>query len=275
LARRWRPSTSYATLRMTLNNEDQMTQTILYSRIEHVGYLTLNNPQRHNSLGREQLEGIHERLDQIAADPEVRVLVVTGAGEKTFCAGAALHELSDGQIDDDAFQKMTGQLADLPIPTICAMNGNVFGGGAELAVSCDFRIGIEGCRMRVPAAAIGLCYPLSGITRFIECLGVSVTKRILVASEELDADTLLGIGFLNHLVSPQDLDSFVREYAQHIADLAPLSVQSMKRILRQAAAGVVDPAQVKALTTMCLESNDLQEGFSAKREKRKPRFEGR
>jgi enoyl-CoA hydratase/carnithine racemase len=185
-----------------------MTETILYSRTDHVGCLVLNNPRRHNSLGREQLEGIQDRLAQVAADPQVRVLIVTGAGEKTFCAGASLQELSDGRIADDAFQKMTAQLAGLPIPTLCAMNGDVFGGGAELAVSCDFRIGVEGCRMRVPAAAIGLCYPLAGIHRFIECLGVSLTKRILVASEEFHATTLLQIGFLDHLVSPQNLHQF-------------------------------------------------------------------
>ena len=252
-----------------------MTDTILYSRVDHVGYLVLNNPQRHNSLGREQLEGIHARLNQISSDPEVRVLVVTGAGEKTFCAGAALHELSDGQIGDDTFQKMTAQLADLAIPTICAMNGDVFGGGVELAVSCDFRVGIEGCRMRVPAAAIGLCYPMPGINRFIECLGVNLTKRILVASEEFHADRLLEIGFLDHLVPGPELKGFVGDYAQHIAGLAPLAVQSMKRILRQAAAGSVDPGLVGELTTRCLKSGDLVEGFAAKREKRKPRFEGR
>lgn len=252
-----------------------MTETILYNRIEHVGYLVLNNPQRHNSLGREQLEGIHARLEQIASDPQLRVLVLTGAGKKTFCAGAALNELSDGQIGDDAFQKMTAQLADLPIPTICALNGNVFGGGAELAVSCDFRVGVEGCRMRVPAAVIGLCYPLSGINRFTECLGVNLTKRILVASEEFDANALLDIGFLDHLVAPQDLESFVRDYALHIAGLAPLAVQSMKRILRQAAAGAIDTSLANELSEKCLESKDLQEGFAAKREKRNPLFEGR
>tara|TARA_R110002072_G_scaffold222768_1_gene379893 strand:- start:2287 stop:3144 length:858 start_codon:yes stop_codon:yes gene_type:complete len=255
--------------------EGPMTETILYSRIEHVGHLVLNNPQKHNALGREQLEAIHARLDQIAADPEVRVLIVTGTGEKTFCAGAALQELSGGQIGDDAFQNMTSQLAELSIPTICALNGDVFGGGAELAVSCDFRIGIEGCRMRVPAAAIGLCYPLSGIARFVECLGMNVTRRILVASEEFHSSTLLDIGFLDHLVPRQELHSFVQDYAQHIASLAPLSVQSMKRILRQTAAGSMDPELAQELTTLCQQSNDLQEGFSAKREKRKPRFEGR
>jgi enoyl-CoA hydratase/carnithine racemase len=252
-----------------------MTDTILYNCTGHVGRLVLNNPKRHNALGREQLEAIKERLTRIEADPHLRVLIVTGVGEKTFCAGASLHELSDGQIGDDAFQQMTTQLASLAIPTICAMNGDVFGGGAELAVSCDFRIGVEGCRMRVPAAAIGLCYPLSGINRFIECLGVNLTKRILVASEEFTAPTLLEIGFLDHLVSPQNLDDTANNFARHIAGLAPLAVKSMKRILRQAAACTIDQNVASELSVLCLESRDLQEGFAAKREKRSPHFEGR
>jgi enoyl-CoA hydratase/carnithine racemase len=252
-----------------------MTDTILYSRTGHVGRLVLNNPQRHNSLGSEQLDGIQARLTQVAADEQVRVLIITGTGEKTFCAGASLQELSDGQISDEAFQKMTGQLADLAIPTICAMNGDVFGGGVELAVSCDFRIGIEDCRMRVPAAAIGLCYPLTGINRFVDCLGASLTKRILLASEEFHANTLLEIGFLDHLVSPNNLGEFADDYAQHIAGLAPLAVQSMKSIIRQVAAGAIDHELARALSTLCLESKDLQEGFAAKNEKRDPRFSGR
>jgi len=201
-----------------------MTDTILYSCTGHVGHLVLNNPQRHNALGREQLEGIKEQLTVVAADQQVRVLIVTGNGGKTFCSGASLQELRDGQMGDNAFQKMTEQLANLAIPTICAMNGDVYGGGVELAVSCDFRIGIEGSRMRVPAAAIGLCYPLEGIKRFVECLGPTLTKRILVASEEFNANTLLEVGFLDHLVSRQNLDTFSNDFAQHMAGLAPLAV---------------------------------------------------
>jgi enoyl-CoA hydratase/carnithine racemase len=275
LASRWQQLPAYATLSSVIFSETPMTDTILYSRIGHVGRLVLNNPQRHNSLGHVQLEAIKARLTQVAEDAQVRVLIVTGAGEKTFCAGASLQELSEGQIGDDAFQKMTAQLADVAIPTICAMNGDVFGGGVELAVSCDFRIGIEGCRMRVPAAAIGLCYPIAGINRFVECLGMSLTKRILVASEEFPANTLLEIGFLDHLVLPQNLDGFATDFARHIAGLAPLAVQSMKSILRQAAVGSIDPEVARELSTRCLASQDLQEGFAAKREKRSPRFEGR
>lgn len=274
LVNRWRQLPAYATLASGIFSKYLMTDTILYSCVGHVGRLVLNNPQRHNSLGHVQLEAIKECLTRVATSAQERVLIVTGAGEKTFCAGASLQELSEGQIGEDAFQKMTAQLADLSIPTICAMNGDVFGGGVELAVSCDFRIGIEGSRMRVPAAAIGLCYPLAGINRFVECLGVSLTKRILVASEEFPANTLLGVGFLDHLVLPQNLDAFATDFAQHIAGLAPLAVQSMKSILRQSAMGDIDPDVARELSTRCLASQDLQEGLAAKREKRSPRFEG-
>ena len=205
----------------------------------------------------------------------MRVLILTGNGEKTFCSGASLQDLRNGQIGNNAFQAMTEQLSSLDIPTICAMNGDVYGGGVELAVSCDFRIGIEGSRMRVPAAAIGLCYPVEGIRRFTECLGPTLTKRILVGSEEFDANTLLQIGFLDHLVPRQKLDTFSNDLAQHMAGLAPLAVRSMKSILRQAAGGAIDPEFAGELSKLCLESEDLQEGFAAKSEKRSPRFKGR
>lgn len=234
----------------------------------------LNNPQRHNALGREQLEGIKLCLDEVASDRHIRVLVLSGAGSKTFCAGASLQELKDGHIGGDAFQTMTKQLADLSIPTICALNGDVFGGGVELAVSCDFRIGVAGSRMRVPAAEIGLCYPLCGINRIVEVLGGRAAMRILVAAEEFDDHGMRDIGFLDHVVDAQVLEEFTLNFAQRVADLAPLAVQAMKQILRQSAAGVVDPALVQELSNKCLGSKDLQEGFAAKRERRRPYFEG-
>jgi len=252
-----------------------MTDTILFEKTGHIGRLTLNNPDKHNSLGQQELEGIQDALSQVATDDQVRVLVVTGAGGKTFCAGASLQELNAGKISGDTFQNTTDQLAALAIPTVCAINGNVFGGGSELALSCDFRIGIEGTRLRVPAAAIGLCYPLSGINRFVERLGVSAAKRLLVASETMSADALLDIGFLDHLVMPAQLEDTVQDYAEHIAGLAPLSVKAMKQIIQQAASGGIDYELAQALSDECSNSEDLQEGFAAQREKREPRFTGR
>lgn len=257
-----------------LRREDLMSDTIVYEQAGHIGTLTLNNPARHNSLGQSELESIQQHLQRVSDDSNVRVLVVTGAGEKTFCAGASLSELGAGKISGDCFQATTDQLAALPIPTIASLNGNVFGGGVEMALSCDFRIGIEGSRMRVPAAAIGLCYPISGINRFVERLGVNLAKRILVASETFDAQAMHEIGFLDHLVSPAQREHSTKDLAEHIAGLAPLAVQSMKAILQQAAADGIDHGVARELSERCLASKDLEEGFAAQREKRQPVFKG-
>jgi enoyl-CoA hydratase/carnithine racemase len=251
-----------------------MTDTILFSRTGHIARLTLNNPERHNSLGMEEFRAIQSHISEINDDEQLRVLILTGNGPKTFCAGASLKELGAGQIDGDSFQDTTDQIAGLAIPTICALNGNVFGGGVELALSCDFRIGIQGTRLRVPAAAIGLCYPVSGINRFVERLGVNLAKRILVAAEEFDAEEMLAIGFLDHLVVPGQLAERADELAGQIAGLAPLAVRAMKSILQQAAAGAIDRDFASALSRQCRDSADLVEGFAAQREKRKPRFSG-
>lgn len=249
-----------------------MSESIVYSRAGHVGRLLLNCPEVHNALGREQLDMINRYLETISADDKIRVLVVTGAGNSTFCAGASLRELGAGQLKDDAFQQMTGLMASLRVPTICALNGNVFGGGVELAVSCDFRIGIEGSRMRVPAAAFGLCYPAAGIQRLVECLGARVTRRVLMAAEEFDSTAMLKIGFLDRLVPKKELEHAAQALAANIAELGPMAVQSMKRILGQAASGEIDFSAAAELSTRCLESADLQEGLAAQREKRKPQF---
>jgi len=250
-----------------------MSDSIVYNRTGHVGRLLLNCPEVHNSLGGEQLDTIIRYLEAISADDEVRVLIVTGAGSKTFCAGASLRELGAGQMKEDAFQRMTGLLAETRVPTICALNGNVFGGGVELAASCDFRIGVEGMRMRVPAAAFGLCYPAAGIQRLVECLGVRVTRRMLMGAEEFDSSSMREVGFLDRLVSAEEFEGVVQAFAGNIAELAPLAVQSMKRILGQAASGGIDLSAAAELAARCLESTDLQEGLAAQREKRKPRFE--
>ena len=144
----------------------------------------------------------------------------------------------------------------------------------ELALSCDFRIGVEGARMRVPAAQIGLCYPLGGINRFVERLGVNLAKRLLMAAEEFSAADMLHIGFLDELVPRAQLEQRSEELLHHIAGLAPLAVRAMKQVLQQAAAGSINLEQAQQLADTCLQSSDLQEGFAAKAEKRRPEFRG-
>ncbi|QIB66290.1 enoyl-CoA hydratase/isomerase family protein [Kineobactrum salinum] len=251
-----------------------MTDTILYERTGHIARLVLKNPEQHNALGQEQLLAIQAHLETVRQDSQLRVLIITGWGDKTFCAGASLQQLGSGELTGDAFQETTDQIAALEIPTICAINGNVYGGGVELALSCDFRIGIVGSKLRVPAAAIGLCYPASGINRFVERLGLGAAKRMLLAAEAMSAETMHDLGFLDHLVQPAGLDEAAEKLAREIAALAPLAIKAMKHILQQAAAGNIDQDQARARADQCLQSEDLQEGFTAQREKRSPRFKG-
>ncbi|KGE04768.1 enoyl-CoA hydratase/isomerase family protein [Pseudohaliea rubra] len=252
-----------------------MSETVMFSIEAQVARLTLNNPEKHNALGRRELDAIHAALEAVTESATVRALVLTGTGDKTFCAGASLEQLNTGEIRGDDYQDMTDALAALAIPTVCAINGNVFGGGVELALSCDFRIGIEGTRLRVPAASLGLCYPVRGIQRFVQRLGSGVARRILVASETMDADEMLRIGFLDHLVMPAQLEQTVQSYAEQLAGLAPLAVRAMKQIIAGAAAGKLDLDEAEALAARCAASDDLAEGFAAQRAKRPPEFRGR
>lgn len=251
-----------------------MASCINYELTDSVGVLRIERRERHNALGAEELDAIEALLDVIARDREIRVLIVTGAGETTFCAGAALEDLSSGRITPERFQGVMHRLAVLPVPTIARINGNVFGGGAELALSCDFRIGVEGARLRVPAAAFGLCYPPAGIARFVEKLGGNTARRMLVASETLPFEELFRLGFLDYLVPRASLDERVDELSTHIAGLAPLAMAAMKELVTQAESGAIDKWRGEELVRRCEVSDDLQEGLAAQREKRPARFGG-
>lgn len=251
-----------------------MSDTVEYALSDAVATLRLNRVERHNALGAAELHAIEEILETAEQDREVRVLVVTNTGSDTFCAGAALDDLNSGKITPERFQSVMERLARLRIPTIARMNGNVFGGGVELALSCDFRLGVRGTRLRVPAASLGLCYPPAGIARFVAKLTSNAARRMLVAAETLEADELYRLGFFDYLVEAADLDERVEELSVHLAGLAPLAVSAMKDLVIQAESGDIDAGRAADLVARCAASDDLQEGFAAQREKRAPRFAG-
>lgn len=248
--------------------------TILFSRDGHIARITLNAPERHNALGVAQIRRLRDCLQAVAQDGALRVLLLTGAGERTFCAGASLEQFRGGTMSGELFSTLTDQLAALPIPSVCALNGDVFGGGAEIALCCDYRIGVRGSRLLVPAARIGICYPVNGVRRFVERLGHAAATRLLVASEELDADTLIQTGFVHQVVERERLDAHAEAMARHLAGLAPLAVRAMKRIVAGVIDGSIDGAAAEALVMRCSQSRDLQEGLAAQREKRPPQFTG-
>lgn len=254
---------------------ESLTVSTIDLRIDGpVARLILDYPERHNALTRRGLERMHAHLDTVEADAALRVLVVSATGGRTFCSGAALDEVQAGTLDGETFQAMADRLAALPIPKIAAMSGSAYGGGVELGLCCDFRMGVEGMRIRVPAATFGLCYPPNGIRRFVTRLGPGAAKRILVAAEALEARELLRIGYLHRLCAAEELDSAVEEWARNLAGLAPLAVRAMLAIIYGAAHGSLDPEFARDWVQRCNASSDLQEGLRAALEKRRPDFTG-
>lgn len=251
-----------------------MKTSLIYAISDRIGVLEIDREDRHNALGADELEALEATLALVREDEAIRALIVTGRGDKTFCAGAALDDLESARLSPARFQAAMQQLADLPVPTIARVNGSVFGGGAELALSCDFRVGVRGARLRVPAAAFGLCYPPQGIGRFVAKLGASTARRMLVAAETFDADELLRVGFFDYLVDADALDKRIGELSAHLAALAPLAVRAMKELVIQIERGGVDRRRAEELSRICQNSADLHEGLAARREKRRPHFVG-
>ena len=240
-----------------------------------VARIVLHAPEQRNALEADDVAAFRSHVDRVDADEVARVLVVTGSGTKTFCAGASVAQLESGDMSPELFETLTDRLAAARVPTICALNGSVYGGGAEIALCCDFRIGVTGARLSVPAAQLGVCYPVGGLTRFVQRLGITVAQGLLLANEELDGEEMLRVGFLTHLVARSKLRSTTERLTTKLASHAPLAVQATKRLLTQVVSGSVDIEEARALVARCASSSDLQEGLAAKREGREPRFEGR
>ena len=271
----WASSMVYATLRNPILplQGGFVTDTISFLAQQGIATLCFDNPSRRNALGAAELDAIEYALGSLSA--ETRVLVVTSSDDRIFCAGADLSQILDGTLNGDRFQAVTNQIAALPIPTVAVLTGNVFGGGAELALSCDFRLAKEGIVLRIPAAAIGLCYPVEGIERLTRRLGPPLARRVLVAAETFTAEQMLSLKMVD-AVHPEDtLREAAIDYAQSLLALAPMAVASMLEIIRQLEAGTLDRDQAHALAEACSDSKDVQEGITAQREKRTPRFNNR
>ena len=258
-----------------MTNAQSSKKTILYSCEDGLGRLVLNDAKRHNALGQYELDQLHDLLLILAQDEKLRALVVSGAGMKTFCSGAALDQLHPANFNGDNFAKVTEQLSELAVPTLCALNGNVFGAGVDLALACDFRIGLVGSRLQIPAAEIGVCYPAKSIHRVVNQLGVSCAKQLLMLAQTFDDQRMYDCGFLHELVEPKQLQGRVNQWYVSISELAPLSIKSMKQIIDDSAWQGLDADSVKGLSESCFSSQDFVEGMQAKKEKRTPRFIGK
>ena len=241
-----------------------------------VATIQLNRPAVHNRMEPEDLAELRRLLAVVEADPAIRVLVLTATG-KSFSSGFNIGKLNGTEGDqggDGSFDKVVDVVERFPVVTICALNGGVYGGSTDLALACDFRIGVDGMTMFMPAARLGLHYYAGGLRRYVSRLGLNAAKTLFLTAAKLEAAELLRVGYLTELVPPDRLMPRVRELAAAVAANAPIAVQGMKRALNDIARGEPDLALIAANQKRSRESADLAEGRAAWLEKRTPKFTG-
>jgi len=238
-----------------------------------VARITLDRPEAHNALDAAAMAAIASTLAGWSGRDDLRALIVTGRG-RSFCAGAALGEMAGTDWSDNPLTRLCDALEAFPTPTIAALNGGVYGGGVELALACDFRIGVAGMRAFVPPARLGIHYEPAGIARAIDRLGSQMARRMFLLAESFDAESLADRGFLDFLVEPGALEARAADLAATISGLAPQAVRGMKRTIVELTRGTLDAEAARARIAACFASADHAEGLAAQRERRAPRFTG-
>jgi len=255
---------------------------ILTEVIDGVAWLRVNNPERRNAMTLAMWKAIPQRIAQFEQDPAVRVVVLTGTGDKAFISGADISEFgqvrstpADVEAYEAAVDAAEGALRNTRLPTIAAVNGLCYGGGLGMAASCDLRYAAKSARFCMPAARLGLGYGLSGVRVFIDLLGPAALKEVFFTGEPFDAAHAERIGFVNRSFSDAGFADQVQERARLIAGNAPLTLQALKLAVQAVQSS--DPAAERAAVAAvqaCFDSEDYQEGRRAFAEKRKPVFQG-
>ena len=202
---------------------------------DHVATITLRRPHQHNRIDADDPAVLLRHIESVKSDPSIRFLVITGEGDRTFCAGYTLAQI--GTHLDRTLEDMFDALEALEIPTLCAMNGGAYGGGTDFALACDFRIGVRGCKLFMPAARFGLHYYPGGLRRFVSRLGPTTTKKIFLTGMTLESEELLRVGFLTDLVEREALQATINAYRDGILRCAPHAVSSMKQHIDAIVAG--------------------------------------
>jgi enoyl-CoA hydratase len=240
--------------------------------------IRLNRPKHLNRLQADDLDALLKLFDRIEGDAAIRVLVLTGTG-RAFSAGYDLGSIAEraaGAADEpgagSAFEIVVNRLEDLAVPTICRLNGGVYGGATDLALACDFRVGVEACEMFMPAARLGLHYYSSGIKRYVSRLGVDNSKRLFLTAERIGATEMLRIGYLTAMVPAEALDEEVDRLATVLAGNAPVAMRGMKRSINEFARGSLDEAAAERRHRDSMRGAEIKEGISAFSEKRRPKF---
>lgn len=265
----------------TMSNSEK---SILTQHEAPLGWLIVNRPQVKNALNFEAWRGIVAAMDELNADPDVRVIIMRGVNSDSFISGADISEFPSHRANAeqarayrDAPGNATNALALSPKPVVAMIAGICIGGGLQVALSCDVRIAARGTRFGIPAARLGLAYPLDGVLSLSQIAGPANARDILMSARIFDADEAFAMGLINRLVEPAELEAVVRDYATRMAANAPLTMAAAKATIREGLKDGTarDMKKIAAMVAQCFDSEDYREGVKAFLEKRPPRFQGR
>ena len=253
----------------------------------YLATLTLNRPEKQNSLSPELVKILLQTLEALSGDGTIRTVVIRGSGDKAFCAGYDIGSLPTSHSDDpheelerlNAVESLFKTIIDYPFPVIAMINGVAFGAGCELAICCDIRIAADNIRIGMPPAKLGLVYPWGGLQRFIQVIGLKSTKEIFFTGRAYEGSRLKELGLVDYLLPGDELEAFTCRMAEEIAANAPLSLKGTKRVLnlllRASQFDKSHRKEAESITRASFLSEDLEEGQRAFLEKRKPLFKGR
>ncbi len=249
---------------------------VLYERREQIGILTVSRPQALNALNSEVVAALHTRLDEIATS-DIRCLIVTGEGEKSFVAGADIAEMKDlSPSEAAAFSRAGGEamakLEALPMPTIAGVNGFALGGGCELALACDIRIASEKASFGLPEVGLGILPGYGGVQRLARVAGIAKAKELAFTAGRIKADEAFAIGLVNAVCPPEELMGRCLAMAETIAANAPLGVRGAKQVANASVGRPLSEANGLEAEPFarCFGTNDQRMAMRAFVEKTKP-----
>jgi enoyl-CoA hydratase len=258
-----------------------MAETILEAREGRVAVLTINRPDKLNALNQQVRDDMLEILARLETDDEVGAVVITGAGEKSFIAGADIGEFAGRSPFDQRHAMRSPRIFDVmstfPKPVIAMINGFCLGGGCELALSCDLRVASAKARFGQPEIKLGLIPGGGGTQRLARLVGVGQAMRLVLSGDMIDAAEAHRIGLVEMVAEPDDLRATTLELAQKIAAFSPLTLQVAKQAVRASETMSLDDGirYERDLFCLCFSSEDKEEGVAAFLEKRQAEWKGR
>ncbi len=255
--------------------------TILVDSQETISVLTINRPSKLNALNRETIQELHEAFKMLDADPQIKVIIVTGSGEKAFVAGADISEFANFSEEEGGRLAAKGQallfdlVENLHTPVIAAVNGFALGGGLELAMACHFRIASENARMGLPEVSLGVIPGYGGTQRLPQLIGKGRAMELIMTAGMIDADHASNYGLVNHVVPQDTLIEFCKKMARKISNNSSVAIgQAIKAVnagFNNTSNGYA--VEIEAFGA-CFGTADFKEGTTAFLEKRKADFPG-